>query len=532
MVKESISNKSTNAGSLKLLSKLHPLERKVLPHLIQGITFDKLIELSGLKDIEVMRSIQWLSNKNLVTIKETKEDYISLDKNGINYSKNGLPELSFLKAVKENSLKNPEGITREEILSKTNITEQEFGISVGVLKKKVAIQVDNGPKGMLIKPTAQTDKLLSKESFEELFLKKLANCNSVLLNSLEPEEKFAFDNLLSRKEIVKKETKKTIFVEITELGKEIKKLSSENTSDTIDRLSHEMLVKGNWKNKQFRSYDIEINVPKIYGGKRHFVRQSMEYIKQIWLELGFKEMTGSFVQSAFWDLDVLFVPQDHPARTMQDTFYIKDPENSKLPKELKEKVKEVHENGGKTGSKGWGNKWEEGEASKNMLRTHTTVLSAQTIANLKESDLPAKFFSVNKVFRNEALNWKHLFEFHQVEGIVIDPNANLKHLKGYLREFYQKLGFEKVRMRPGHFPYTEPSLEVDVFHPEKKEWIELGGAGIFRPEVVQTLFGIDIPVLAWGQGLERGIMSFYQFKDIRQLYNNDIKEIKSVKIWR
>ena len=243
-------------------------------------------------------------------------------------------------------------------------------------------------------------------------------------------------------------------------------------------------------------------------------------------------MEGNLIQSAFWDLDVLFVPQDHPARTEQDTFYVKDPSKAKLPSELKNKIKEVHENGADTGSKGWGGKWSEDEASLNMMRTHTTVLSARTIASLKKEDLPAKFFSVNKVYRNEALTWKHLFEFHQVEGIVIDPNATLKHLKGYLREFYNKLGFEKVRMRPAHFPYTEPSLEVDVFHPEKKEWIELGGAGIFRPELVKPLLGFECPVLVWGQGLERGIMSFYKFKDIRQLYNNDLKEIKEVKIWR
>ena len=114
----------------------------------------------------------------------------------------------------------------------------------------------------------------------------------------------------------------------------------------------------------------------------------------------------------------------------------------------------------------------------------------------------------------------------------MDPNATLKHLKGYLKEFYQKLGYEKVRMRPAHFPYTEPSMEVDVFHPEKKEWIELGGSGIFRPEVTKTLFGIDVPVLAWGQGLERGIMNYYNIKDIRDLYNNDLKEIQELKIWR
>ena len=159
------------------------------------------------------------------------------------------------------------------------------------------------------------------------------------------------------------------------------------------------------------------------------------------------------------------------------------------------------------------------------------MLSAQTISKLKEKDLPAKFFSVGKVFRNEDLDWKHLFEFYQVEGIVIDPNANLQHLKGYLTQFYKKMGYEKIRMRPAHFPYTEPSLEIDVFHPIKKEWVELGGAGIFRPEVVKPLLGFDCPVLAWGQGMGRIISEYWEIVDIRDLYKNDLKQLREMKKW-
>ena len=150
---------------------------------------------------------------------------------------------------------------------------------------------------------------------------------------------------------------------------------------------------------------------------------------------------------------------------------------------------------------------------------------------MKREELPAKFFSVGKVFRNEALDWKHLFEFYQVEGIVVDPNANFRHLIGYLKEFYKKMGYSAVRMRPAHFPYTEPSLEVDVFHPIKKQWIELGGAGIFRPEVVKPLLGFDCPVLAWGQGMGRIIGEYWKITDIRDLYKNDIKQLREMKLW-
>ena len=158
-------------------------------------------------------------------------------------------------------------------------------------------------------------------------------------------------------------------------------------------------------------------------------------------------------------------------------------------------------------------------------------MSAQTLAKLKKSDLPAKFFSVGKVFRNETLSWKSLFEFIQVEGIVVDPNANFKHLKGYLKEFFAKMDFPDVRIRPGHFPYTEPSCECDVWHPKKNQWIEVGGAGIFRPEVVKPLLGFECPVLAWGLGMERTIMEYYNISDVRDIYKNDLKQLREMKIW-
>jgi phenylalanyl-tRNA synthetase alpha chain len=236
------------------------------------------------------------------------------------------------------------------------------------------------------------------------------------------------------------------------------------------------------------------------------------------------------VSTSFWDLDTLFVPQDHPARDMQDTFYLTEPSKGTLPP-LASKIKAVHETGGSTGSKGWGSQWSQEEAKRLLLRTHTTVLSAHTLAELKKSDLPAKFFAVGKVFRNEALDYSHLFEFYQVEGIVVDPNANLRHLLGYLKEFYKKMGYTDVRIRPAHFPYTEPSCEVEVFHPVKKTWLELGGAGIFRPEVVIPLLGHDIPVLAWGLGLERIITSYYNLTDVRDLYKNDLALLRKSKLW-
>jgi phenylalanyl-tRNA synthetase alpha chain len=242
-------------------------------------------------------------------------------------------------------------------------------------------------------------------------------------------------------------------------------------------------------------------------------------------------MTGKKTVTSFWNFDALFTAQDHPVREMHDTFFIKDAEG-KLPtdKELIKKVKEAHETG-LGGSKGWRYKWNEETAKKVLIRTHTTILSAQTLAKLKKEDYPAKYFAVGKCFRNETVDWSHGFEFNQTEGIVIDPNANLRNLIGYLKEFAKKMGFEKIKIQPSYFPYTEPSLEGLVWNEQKKQWVEVLAAGIFRPEVTIPLLGTAIPVLAWGPGFDRLMMAVYKLTDMRQLYANDLKLLRNIPTW-
>ena len=236
-------------------------------------------------------------------------------------------------------------------------------------------------------------------------------------------------------------------------------------------------------------------------------------------------------QTSFWNFDALFTAQDHPVRELQDTFYIKDI-IGKLPKdkELIKRVKQSHETGTK-GSKGWQYQWKEEDAKRVVLRTHTTCLSARTLSQLKKSDIPAKFFSIGKCFRNETVDWSHGFEFNQTEGIVIDKNANLQDLLGYLKEFAKKMGFEKIRIQPAYFPYTEPSVEGAVWSEEKHEWVEVLAAGIFRPEVVEPLFGEYVPVLAWGPGFDRLMMMALEIKDMREIYENDIKKLREQRVW-
>lgn len=503
---------------------LHPLEIAILPHLKVNNDFNEVVLLSKLKDIEVMRAIQWLSNKGIATITEESKDVVVLDENGKKYAKTGLPEVRFLLAI--------EGETDiDTIIKHSKIEQSEVSICIGELKKVVAITVTKDAKGrMIFSLTSNGERLKKQKNHLNEFLKKKFPLDFSELKDLELH---ACLELLKRKQIVKKETVKTRKIILTELGKKIAACDIKKMN-LVDSLTPEMIKTQSYQKVKFRRFDILSPVPVLFRGKKHFVNQAVNYIKKIWLELGFEEMSGNNVQTSFWDLDSLFVPQDHPARTMQDTFYIRDYKDDKkilhgdLPAFYKT-VKEVHENGANTGSLGWQMNWSADNSSEVLLRTHTTVLSAQTIKKLKEKDLPKKFFVVGKVFRNESLDWKHLFEFHQVEGIVVDENVNLRHLIGYLKMYFGKMGFSKIRVRPHHFPYTEPSVEVDVWNDVKNQWVEVGGAGLFRPEVSHMLFGREIPVLAWGTGMERAISEYFKITDIRDLYRNDLEQIRNMK---
>ncbi|MBU0980608.1 MAG: phenylalanine--tRNA ligase subunit alpha [Nanoarchaeota archaeon] len=502
----------------RLAAMLHPLERKVLPLIAGHPSLSALILASGLKDVEVMRALQWLQNKKLIILEEKLVQHATLGKLGLDYMEKGLPERRFMQALE----KGPKSLaTIKQVASLEN---DELNVCIGLLKKKVAIDTAKEEGHLILSLTDQGRKLLQKESLEESFLKKKFPLDPA---SLQPEEKFALESLKKRSIVELKETKERTAT-LTKLGKD----TASKTKDTkvTERLTSGMLKTGSWKKQPFRPYDIGINVPQINFGRRHFVKEALQYVRKVWLELGFEETSGSIIQPGFWNFDALFTAQDHPVRDMQDTFYLKD--ITSLPdKELVSRVKQTHENGWTTGSKGWRTKWEEKEARRQVLRTHTTCLSAQSLAKMRMADLPKKIFSVGLSFRNETMDWSHLFEFHQSEGIVVDENANFKHLIGYLTAFFRKMGFPKIRARPGYFPYTEPSVEVDVYDDRRKRWIELGGAGIFRPELVKPLLGKDIPVLAWGLGLSRIIMPYYGITDIRDLNRNDLKQLREVKAW-
>jgi phenylalanyl-tRNA synthetase alpha chain len=295
-------------------------------------------------------------------------------------------------------------------------------------------------------------------------------------------------------------------------------------------LSAEEIGSGEWKNLTLRRYDVTLPTERIFPAKVHLMQKIIAETRRAFLEMGFTEVVSPMVESAFWDFDALFQPQDHPARDMQDTFYLENPALAGLPAhETVQRVKATHENGGDTGSCGWGYQWSEEKARQNVLRTHCTATSIRALA--ADPSSPRKVFCVGKVFRNESISYKHLPEFFQVDGMIIDEKASFTTLLGTLQKFYQKMGFSQVRFKPSFFPYTEPSADINAYMESRDKWMEMGGAGIFRPEVTRP-FGCKVPVLAWGLGLDRLAMLRYGISDIRELYWSDLEKITEVPLCR
>lgn len=337
------------------------------------------------------------------------------------------------------------------------------------------------------------------------------------------------DVLLSRKLIEEGNVARSETVETKEgfLKKIFRKKEGEKIVESVQeireiaQLTPDLIKSGQWKQIPLKNYDINAPAPKIYPGKKQQYIQFMQDVKEKLVGLGFQEMEGPLTEVNFWNSDALFMPQDHPGRSLHDAFFLKKPVMGDLPDpNLVAKVKATHEGGWVTGSSGWGSEWKEDEAKKLMMRSHTTAVSARTL--FEHGDRPGKYFCFGRNYRYDVIDAKHLAEFHQLEGIVIGENLNFKHLLGYMKEFAKMIGARDVKFKPSYFPYTEPSVEGYIMHP-KLGWIEVLPGGIFRPEVVRPLGIEKCKVLAWGIGIDRLAMVKLGINDIRELFTNDLK---------
>ncbi len=293
-------------------------------------------------------------------------------------------------------------------------------------------------------------------------------------------------------------------------------LQSLELGDVVTSLTSELILSGQWRQVDLKPYDIHAEVPDLAYGRPTILTQCIQRIRDIFLNMGFDEMSGYMVESAFWNFDALFTPQDHPAREVQDTFYLANPQTLPLPKDaaLVQRVKQVHE-------ANYGGQWTEAEASRAILRAHTTTSTARRLHQLQGQG--GKYFSIDRVFRNETVDRTHLAEFHQIEGVVVGELLSVRTLMGYLTYFYERLGFKDLKFKPTYNPYTEPSLEVFAYHSPSDRYIEVGNSGLFRQEMLEPLGCGEKATVAWGLGLERIAMLLYGVEKLSDLIGPDIR---------
>jgi len=452
----------------------HDIEKKIITSLKDNATQtpDSLESSTNLSPDQIRRGIEWLKLKDLAIVTESKTSTISLGKNGLESFQKGLPERRLLDLLNDGPRKLSD--LQKEL-------GPVFGPAMGLARKNN--WVDTSADQISLKD-------LPSDLPGEKTLKQIGN-NALSQNEIDKNDLLI---LLKRPDFIVEDIIKTKEITLTDSAKS---LVLSDSSGAID---------------------VEAKVPEVFVARTHPLKDTLDEISEIFVTLGFSEIIGNMTQSSFWNFDALFTPQDHPARELQDTFYLDGISAKKIatPEQIR-KVSDSHK-------KNWRYNWDINEARKMALRTHTTCVTIKHLAENKPDE--ARVFSLGRVFRNEKVSYKHLVEFNQIEGVVVGKDANLRNLMGIQREFYKRIGITKIKFWPTFFPYTEPSLQTMVYNERLGKWIELFGMGIFRSEVTKPL-GITKPVLAWGGGIERIAMLKYGLDDVREFYNNNLNWLRS-----
>ena len=284
---------------------------------------------------------------------------------------------------------------------------------------------------------------------------------------------------------------------VTNLFKELGRVSNDDRpvfGQLLNQLKNELSGKINSiqsKDKTDSNNElVDINLPgKLYqSGSTHILEQTFNDIKKIFSDIGFSISYGPEIDDEYHNFTALNVPEHHPARDMQDTFFVD---------------KDI------------------------VLRTHTSNVQ---IHLMEEKDPPLRFIVPGRVYRNESISYKSYCLFHQVEGLFVDKNVSFAQLKGCLEYFVKKMfgSDRKMRWRPSYFPFTEPSAEVDIWDEQRNQWMEILGCGMVDPEVFNSV-NYDPKIwrgYAFGMGVERIAMLKYGIEDIRLFYGGDIRFLR------
>ncbi len=511
----------------KLLASLHPLEHKLLLSFerFESLTASDIMAASGLDESRLDMAAGWLQTKGLLEVKgESITSLVSLTESGKEYLEKGTPELRIISALREGKQ-----FTVKDIIQTWGMDPTEVSSAVGALKEAGVVQIAQG--GILaLNPGAD----ISAYEFLSQVIRSVGEKGQVDLSTLSESHQSAIHaNFRKRgkaKGIFRITEKKNRTYSLTADGKGLLQLLRERGTATEETssLTPEMLKLGTWQGKKFRAYNISLNPPRQSIGRKHPYKEFLDFVKYKFVGMGFEEMRGPLVENEFWDMDALFMPQFHPARNIHDVYFVKEPAASKkIEDPFGKSVAAAHRDGGKTGSTGWRYDFDLERAKRLILRSQGTAVSARTLASGPK--IPGKYFSIARCFRYDAVDATHAPDFYQVEGIVLGRDINFTALLGLLKLFGQEIAkAEEFQFRPAYFPFTEPSVELHVKHPELG-WMELGGAGIFRPEVTAPL-GVNVPVIAWGLGLDRMAMVALGIQDIRDLFSTDLDFIRTKRI--
>jgi phenylalanyl-tRNA synthetase alpha chain len=531
------------------VKNLHPLEVRILLAYKRGneLTVEKVEKDLAFKSGNGNQALSWLAAKGLISeIRRETAVFYEITGLGKEWKEKGSPEERILELVRQRQKTMQSSPALPDIAQALKMENKDIGSAFGSLSKLGILKMDGDNKVVITLPLddlenpAKNPVMAHFALLRGLFRKIFASEETLLAESSFSEAEKEFISGIAKKRgaantafrQIEKETVVYSFT-VAEDGSVPAEdaaaalRASGITGEEIGSLTPELLEKGSWKGKAFRSYNVQVPPTRLLPGRTNPYSKFLEDVKDKLASLGFEEFDGPLVETEFWNSDALFMPQFHSARDIHDVYYVAGPDGGFAHAKTIEEpslsdVASAHENGGKTGSRGWEYQFDRDFTRRLILRSHGTVLSAQTLPKAK---IPGKYFGIVRCFRYDQVDATHLPDFYQTDGIILGENVNLPVLLGMLELFAREVaGAEEVKYVPAYFPFTEPSIEVHVKHPVLG-WFELGGSGIFRPEVTASL-GVNVPVAAWGLGIDRMALMALGLNDLRELFSYDIEGVR------
>jgi len=471
----------------------------------RGVNAGELASRLGVRQEDLMRDLVELEARGLITTSKSLIKYYVLSETGKQYLQMGLPEeivyshlLNFTgRSIDEltNYIASTKGIPRDEVL----IGLQYLVRGRCILIEKKVVKAVNEDK---------CSEVLAEASVIKKALSNLAEGGKVDEGVLA---------VLKKRRLIEQREKALITITPSRLLIDLwsRGLVKEKVVITVVKPEYALDL----DKYVVKEFDLTIEPPTPPLSKKHPFMQFIDELREVMVSMGFEEVKGPHVEAELWNFDALFQAQDHPAREIHDTFFVKTDLKATPPQDVMERARRVHE-------AGWGYKWSPERAMRLVLRSQTTAVSARSIYERGPGEY--RVFTIDRNFRPENLDAKHSMEFYQLDGIIVGKDVNFKHLLYFFKELAAALGIREVWFKPGYFPFTEPSVEGYVKH-SKLGWIEVFPGGMFRPEVMEILGATGYNAAAWGIGVDRLAMVVLGLDDIRLLFTRDIDILKSTR---